>query len=383
MRLVTSAAVAATTMLGASAAAVLAGRYGSNAALRRDGRHGGAPPGFDEAGVTLHDVGGEHVTLTRTLGAGLPGRYGLIAPGTHAQVGEPLGTGTSPDALVRRLLSQGEGTLSPGSKAWMTPQLYSGTPGSALGIAYTQVEVPGELGILPGWFVPGDRQTWVITVHGLGTTLEHPLNLLPMLRKLRLPVLNIAYRGDREAPPQPDGIGHLGATEWHDLDAAMRFAIRYGARRLVLYGWSTGASMALYAAAHSALRQHVSGLVLDSPVLDWRATVRSLAARRLPGFLVPLAVRAAEGRTRLGPARLGELHEPGVPRTYHRPPAPVLLFHSKNDEVAPLAGAQAFAQEWPEMVNLRMLPDGAHAAGWNADPAAYEEALRRFLIPLM
>lgn len=364
-------------MLGATAAAVAAGRYGSNAALRRR-RDGLAPPGFDEAGLTVHEVNGDRVTLTRSLGAGLPGRYGLIAPGTHAVVGEVLGShDTAPDTLSRRLTSQTEGELKPGRRVWMTPQLYAGTPGSALGIPYTQVQVPGELGELPGWFVPGDRETWIITVHGLGTTQEHPMVALPTLRKLRAPTLNIAYRGDRGAPRQPDGIGHLGATEWRDLDAAMRFALRYGARRLVLYGWSTGASMALHAAAHSALRAHISGLILDSPVLDWRATVRALAARRLPGPLVPLAVRAAEGRSGLGPARLGELTSPSWLS------APALVFHSQDDVVAPWEASEAFAEARPELVTLHTLRNAAHAACWNADQEAYEESLRRFLIPLM
>ena len=71
--------------------------------------------------------------------------------------------------------------------------------------------------------------------------------------------------------------------------------------------------MALRAAANSALRDRISGLVLDSPVLDWEATLRALAAaRRTPSALLPLAVRAAQGRTglhgdrlarRLGPRR--------------------------------------------------------------------------------
>ena len=35
------------------------------------------------------------------------------------------------------------------------------------------------------------------------------------------------------------------------------------------------------------------------------------------------------------------------------------------------------------MVALRTVADAPHGAMWNADPEAYEEALRRFLTPLM
>src|SRR5690606_828061 len=110
----------------------------------------------------------------------------------------------------------------------------------------------------------------------------------------------LAYRGDQGAPRSPDGLHHFGETEWRDLDAAIRHAVDSGARQVVLLGWSTGATMALRAAARSPLRERIAGLVLDSPVLSWEATLRALAAaRHTPGPLLPLAVRAAKGRTGL------------------------------------------------------------------------------------
>ena len=376
VRLGTTAAVAATTMFGAGAAAVAAGRYGSNAALTR---RAGAPPGFAPAGLTVHEVDHErgHLTLTRSLDSALPGRYGLVAPGCHAVIGEVLGTGPSADTLRRRLLRQTRGEFRAGSRVWMTPQVYVGDPAEALDLAYAQVDVPGELGPLPGWFLPGNRDTWVIVLHGLGTTREHPMVVLPLLDRLQVPVLDLAYRGDAGAPRHPDGIGHLGATEWRDLDAAMRYAVRYGATRLVLYGWSTGASMALHAAAHSALRAHIGGLILDSPVLDWRATVRALAARRLPRALLPLAVRAAQGRASLDSARLAALARPSWLT------APTVVLHGRDDPVADWSTARQFADARPELVNLRTFPGATHAACWNADQEGYEETLRRFLTPLM
>ena len=71
--------------------------------------------------------------------------------------------------------------------------------------------------------------------------------------------------------------------------------------------------MALRAAAHSALRDRISGLVLDSPVLDWQATLRALAAARgVPRALLPLAVRAAQGRTGLHGDRAPGRRRPGT-----------------------------------------------------------------------
>ncbi|MFE0452141.1 alpha/beta hydrolase [Streptomyces sp. NPDC058914] len=375
MRTVTATAAAVTAALAAGAASVAAGRFASDAALK-------APPGRPlptEPRLTVHGTAAGQVVLTRDLAALRPGTYGLSGNGSHAVVGPVLATAPhSADTVVRRLERVTHGTLNPGDAVWFTPNLHIGDPSSALGLEYTDVDVPGELGPLPAWFVPGARRTWVIAVHGLGTTREHALNLIGFLHRRRFPVLALAYRGDRGAPRPPDGLNHLGESEWRDVDAAMHYAVRYGAERVVLLGWSTGATMALRAAAHSGLRDLVSGLVLDSPVLDWQATLRALAAaRHTPGPLLPLAVRAAQGRTGLDAARTDETTDPTRLRV------PTLIFHGPDDTVAPWATTRRLAAHRPDLITLHTVPQAPHAAMWNADPAPYEEALRRFLTPLM
>ncbi|MFD3512395.1 alpha/beta hydrolase family protein [Streptomyces sp. NPDC058657] len=368
-------AAAVTTLIGIGAAAVAAARYAGDAALK-------ASPGRPlaaEARVTVHSTAPGEVTLTRGLGTLRPGVYGLEGEGVHAVVGPVLEAAPhEADTVVRRLERVTRGSLAPGTKVRLTPCVHTGDPHSALGIHFTDVDVMGELGPLPAWFVPGSRTTWVIAVHGLGTTREHPLNVLGLLHRYRIPVLDLAYRGDAGAPPSPDGLGHLGDSEWRDLDAAIRHAARQGAQRLILYGWSTGAAMALHAATTSAVRHLVSGLVLDSPVLDWEATVRSLASvRRVPAAILPLAVRAAQGSTGPHGDRLREAAAPGGLRV------PALIFHGPGDTVAPWGPSRDLAAARPDLVTLHPVPDASHGAMWNADPAAYEESLRRFLTPLM
>ncbi|MFC9685877.1 alpha/beta hydrolase family protein [Streptomyces sp. NPDC056948] len=375
MRTVKAAAAAATAVIGAGAAAVAAGRFASDAALK-------APPGRPlptEPRLTVHGTAAGQISLTRHLAALRPGRYGLSGDGSHAVVGPVLTTAPhTADTVVRRLESVTHGTLKSGDKAWLTANVYVGNPSDALGLEHADVDIPGELGALPAWFVPGARDTWVIAVHGLGTTRELAMNVMEFLHRNRFPVLALAYRGDLGAPRRPDGLNHLGETEWRDLDAAIRYAVRHGARQVVLHGWSTGATMALRAAAHSGLRDRVSGLVLDSPVLSWQTTLRALAAaRRTPGPLLPLAVRAAQGRTGLyddgvaGPAPFDGLH------------IPALVFHGPDDTVAPWRFSRHLADARPDMVALYTVGNAPHGAMWNADPHAYEEALRRFLTPLM
>ncbi|MEV4039312.1 alpha/beta hydrolase [Streptomyces umbrinus] len=378
MRTVNPTAAAVTVAIAGAAtvaATVAAGRFASDAALK-------APPGKPlptEPRLTVHSTAAGQITLTRALASQRPGLYGLGGDGSHAVVGPLLSAAPhSADTVVRRLERVTHGTLEAGDKVWFTPGVHIGNPSTALGLDHADVDVPGELGALPAWFVPAARDTWVITVHGLGATREHPMNVMEFLHRHQFPVLDLAYRGDLGAPRPPDGLNHLGETEWRDLDAAIRYAVRYGAERVVLHGWSTGATMALRAAAHSAMREKISGLVLDSPVLSWETTLRALArARRTPGALLPLAVRAAQGRTGLHGDRIEGAADP------ERLKVPTLVLHGPDDTVAPWGPSRRLAERRPDLVTLHTVRGAPHGAMWNADPAGYEEALRRFLTPLM
>ncbi|MEU6625638.1 alpha/beta fold hydrolase [Streptomyces litmocidini] len=375
MRPATATAAAVTTLIGVGAAVIAAGRYASDVALKVPS---GRPlPG--DPGLTVHATGPERITLTRSLASLRPGTYGMDAPGLHAVLGPVLDRAPhTADTVVRRLERVELGVLGPGARVRLTPQLHRGTPTSALGLVHEDVEIPGELGPLPAWLVPGPRTTWVIALHGLGTTREHPLNLVPFYDRRKIPVLVPAYRGDEGAPSSPDGLAHLGDSEWRDVDAAIRYAVRRGARKVVLHGWGTGATMALRAAAESGVRDRISGIVLDSPVLDWEATLRNLAAaRHVPGPLLPLAVRAAQGRTGAHGDLLRTVSEPGALR------APALLFHGPDDTLAPWEPSVELASRLPGLVALRTVKQAPHAAMWNADPNRYEESLRRFLTPLL
>ncbi|MFG2355597.1 alpha/beta hydrolase [Streptomyces sp. NPDC048521] len=375
MRPAKATAAALTAVLAAGMASVAAGRLASDAALK-------APAGRPlptEPRLTVHGTEAGRIALTRDLASLRPGTYGLSGDGSHAVVGPVLEAAAhTADTVVRRLDRVTHGTLAPGDAVWLTPNLYVGNPSAALGLDHADVDVPGELGALPAWFLPGHRETWVIAVHGLGATREHAMNVMGFLHSRRLPVLALAYRGDLGAPRPPDGLNHLGETEWRDVDAAIRYAVRYGARRVVLLGWSTGATMALRAAEHSAVRERVAGLILDSPVLNWEATLRALArARHTPQQLLPLAVRAAQGRAGLHADRAAEITDPG------RLAVPTLIIHGPDDRVAPWEYSRRLARHRADLVSLHTVPDAPHAAMWNADPKEYEERLRRFLTPLM
>lgn len=56
--------------------------------------------------------------------------------------------------------------------------------------------------------------------------------------------------------------------------------------------------------------------------------------------------------------------------------------HGPDDTIAPWGPSRRLAERRPDLVTLHTVPNASHGAMWNAAPN-YEEALRRFLTPLM
>ncbi|WP_282202862.1 alpha/beta hydrolase family protein [Kitasatospora fiedleri] len=375
MRWGTAAVVAAAAAGTGAAAFLLLGRRVSDRVVRPDPARGAFGPAPMK--VKVHALGPGRVVLTATPDTLRPGHYALEwGGGGHAVVGEVLDN--AGDRVVRRLERADGGTLAVGTEVRVTPRVLLGDPRTALGLDYAEVAVAGELGDLPAWRTAGIRGTWVVLVHGPGVDREQALPVLPLLHALRLPTLSVSYRGDAGTPAPPDGLGHFGETEWQDVDVAVRYALAQGATKVVLYGWSVGATIALHTAARSTWRDRIAGLVLDSPVLDWSETVRRGTTRSWSSpALGELGTLAAQGRTGVDLADFARIAS-GADLA-----SPALLLHSPDDPVAPWSAARRLAEGRDDLVSLHPVPHAEHAALWNADPDGYTEALRRFLTPLL
>jgi len=81
--------------------------------------------------------------------------------------------------------------------------------------------------------------------------------------------LIISYRNDGEGPRLGNERSTLGFTEAEDAEAAVDYAVQNGAQRIVLFGWSMGAAIALQVASRTLERGVIVGLVLESPVPPW------------------------------------------------------------------------------------------------------------------
>ncbi|MFE2410895.1 alpha/beta hydrolase family protein [Kitasatospora sp. NPDC059408] len=327
--------------------------------------------------VLVQSLAAGRITFNRTPAALHPGRWALEWDGDgHAVVDDILHS--DEQGVTRRLVRADRGTLTPGTEVRFTPRVHLGDPTTSLGLPFTETAVAGELGAMPAWRLDGKRGTWVVLVHGPGADRAQTLPVLPVLQRLALPALAVTYRGDQGAPASPDGLGHFGESEWRDVESAVRLALDSGAGRVILYGWSVGATMCLHAAARSAWAGAIAGIVLDSPVLDLPATARRDAVRA--GYSRPVAelgALAAEGRTGVDLADFARLAEGADLRV------PTLVLHSPDDPIAPFRAARHLATARPDVVSLRAFPGADHTALWNSDPAHYSELLRRWLTPLL
>ena len=311
------------------------------------------------------------VTLTNGPDAAEPGSFRLAWPGGHGKVGPVT---TSGQGFVTRPLSGVSGHLAVGQQAGIEPDPYTGDPLTALGIQYATVRVPTPLGGMPAWRITGRRSTWVILIHGLGGNRADTLPVMPALRTLGFPMLAVTYRNDAGAPASPDHQSHLGATEWHDIDAAISYAVGHGASGVVLLGYSLGGAMAAVTAEDSPLRSQVRGLVLDSPILDWRATLDYQGRRHgLPQPLISLTERLLARRTGLDYAQFNQLrHEAAL----H---VPALLIQGTADTIVPPAVADAFARGNPRLVTYLRVTGADHVSAIDTDSRGYRAALTRFL----
>ncbi len=314
------------------------------------------------------------IELDRNEESERPGVYGLEWPGGHAIVGAVIGEDT--DTVTRRLRDV-RGYLVPEMDVGIESDVWVGDPRQAFGLPSKEVDVPGELGPMPAWLTPGRRDTWVIVVHGINGTPQIGLRLVPSLHRAGLPTMLITYREDLGAPASPDGFHHMGLTEWLDLEAAARYALAHGARRLLLAGYSMGGAIVAQFMEKSRLASRVTGLVLDAPVLDWKRVLEFGATEMgLPGFSA-LPVEWAVG-ARID-ADWDSLDALAHPQDFH---LPVLLFHGEDDKVVPISTSDDFAAELPHWVTYHRAPEAGHTQSWNVDPRRYERRLNAFLASL-
>lgn len=329
-------------------------------------------PHHDLVNDNIETVAVDHgrIVLARTPDSQRNGVYGLDWSSGHAVVGGLIST--TPSTVTRHLMSV-TGRLLRHAKVGLDPDVWTTNPRAALGLDYRSLTFPDPLGPMPAWVLAGRGSTWVIFVHGIDGSRAGGLRPLAALQSLGFPTLLIDYRNDVGAPASPDGLIHLGMTEWQDLDAAARWAMKQGAQRLVLYGDSMGGSIVTRFMHLSSLSGKVSALVLDAPVLDWAGVIDDQASRRDLPFMAPPVKWMVGARINVSWTALDEIAQA---RSFR---LPILLFQGTDDALVPWSESRDFARAAPGPVSYVSVKGAGHIESWNANPTVYEGHLRQFL----
>nr|WP_314844303.1 alpha/beta fold hydrolase [uncultured Microbacterium sp.] len=327
------------------------------------------------------DTGAQTIELARTADTELPGRYGLFTSGTHGYV--KLGAVLSADATTvrRKLLTQ----IEPGARV-DRPAAFSGwyyaSPGE-LHLPWENVLIDAPAGACPAWFFPTGSSTWVIQIHGRGVMRAECLRAVPAMHAAGLSSLVVSYRNDGEAPRTRRGAYSLGAEEWRDVDAAIAHAVRHGAERVILMGWSMGGAVALQAAVNSEHRDRIAGLILESPVIDWRSVLRFQA--KAAGMRAPLPDLAMRALSQPLTARLSGA-EDAIPfdrldmvTRAEELSVPMLILHSDDDGFVPADASHALHDARPDLVTMPRFSVARHTKIWNYDQAGWTAAIDGWL----
>lgn len=256
---------------------------------------------------------------------------------------------------------------------------YRGDPGQAFGYAFDEVMIPTPLGDAPAWLVPGQLTTWAISVHGIGGHREDGYRHLSVMHPAGVPMLLITYRNDDGAPADPSEMYAFGLTEWHDLDAAVDYALAHGATGVILDGESMGGAIIGQFMKNSARADRVVALILDCPALDMRIIAASAMERArlpLPKAVASFGLWIADQRfdVPLGTARTID-----VVAAWD---GPLFLAHGDTDTIVPIATSNVLAVARHEpTVFLRTLAE--HTGSWAENPERYRQWLNAFLATVL
>lgn len=312
------------------------------------------------------------------------GRYSFwFDQGTgHACLGPVVQSNHDRSTVIREVERVDSGDLKQARAGIWSGYVYS-KPGQ-VGLPYQDVEIPVDNGVAPAWrFDPSagvaTPGAWAIHIHGMGGKRAGTLRGIPVAGRLGMTSLVVSFRNDGDAPPSYDGRYNLGQGEWRDVEAGINYAISNGAERIVLFGWSLGAAIALQAAALSPNSSRVAGMVLDAPVFDWRTTLaanakaaglprplvhfgftilRSKALRWVTGLAEPICLDSLDWL-----ARASELNKP------------ILVLHGAKDDTTPFEASRKAASLRPDLIKLVEFEAQGHSLEWNVDAEKWEQSV--------
>ena len=234
----------------------------------------------------------------------------------------------------------------PSARLVMTPQDW--------GLAYDDVSFSTADGVsLHGWYVPRDgARNVVLFLHGNAGNISHRGESVRIFHDLGLDVFIFDYRGygRSEGRPSETGLYEDARAAWRHLTEER--GIDGG--NVVIFGRSLGGAVA----ARLASEVDPGAVIIESAFTSARDVARAVFPVVSRLSLVRFEFRAAESLAQVA--------------------APVLVLHSRDDEIMPFElGERLYlaAREPKVFVELR----GDHNTGFLMSQPGYGQALRQFL----
>lgn len=138
------------------------------------------------------------------------------------------------------------------------------------------------------WFGPKRPKQTIVFVHGLGSSAFSMLHVVEKLVDIKTAVLTFNNRGhdvisrfSRKGKKSVlAGAAHEKFTDCvDDINGAIRFAKKQGAKDIYLMGHSTGCQKSVYWAAKGG--KGVKGIILLAPVSDYAAGLKKYGKRKM------------------------------------------------------------------------------------------------------
>ncbi len=186
----------------------------------------------------------------------------------------------------------------------------------AVGLDFEEIQLAADGATLHGWWVPAKAARGAVLIfHGNAGNISHRLEYLTMFNRLGYATLIVDYRGYGKSSGTPSENG-----TYRDAEAAWRHLIdarKLAARDVVVFGESLGGGVATWL----ALQHPPRALVLASTF----TSVADLGAQVYPWLPVRWLARIEYNNL----------------ERIARVTAPVLIAHSKDDDIVPFSHGQA------------------------------------------
>jgi fermentation-respiration switch protein FrsA (DUF1100 family) len=223
-----------------------------------------------------------------------------------------------------------------------------------IGLEYEEVEFAAADDVrLHGWFLPArlPRRGSILFLHGNAENISTHIASVAWLPAQGFDVLLFDYRGYGRSEGSPSLAGLQ-----LDVEAALTTLLARPAidpDRIIVFGQSLGASLAITALAASPRRLQVRALVIEGAFTSYR----ELAREKLAGFWLTWLLQVPLGLT------IDDRYRP-IDAIAGLAPLPLLIVHGEADRVVPPDHALALYEAARPPKTLWLVPGAGHISAF-------------------